>query len=486
VIGPAADPQVILCRTNAEAFAQARAAMSAGRRAALAASSVRELKHVAQAALDLRAAGRTGYPQLAAFRSWGQVRDHARCDSTGSDLSAAVRLIDSHGVAMVLGVIDGLSRVESAEVVACTVHSAKGREWERVRIGGDFPQPRDGRAVPREEAMLAYVAVTRARSALDHAGLAWIDNHPVARPRRKENTMSRQPSSDLLVPSESPRPYAGGRAQAESGSRIIDTDYTAWTAVAGALPADHRAMVQLGQQWRSVRQRGLDDPGLAAGRYLLLAHAASVVAASDGVAERPLEAAALVQLASHAKLHAGRLSATADQQDARSEQAGPYASRGHAESGARIIENDYRKWSCTSAARQIVVPEHSLHVQASRLAEAMAAVRRDGLADGPGPAAARYGELADAAGAVTGGFTPELPCFALHLISELAGHAGKHAVRLHATAGAQDASGAGDRQVEAVAGQFEARAPQQGDKGKVDSMRAPVRRAGRSRDDRQR
>jgi hypothetical protein len=164
-VGPVTDPQVIVCRTSAEAFAQARAAVDAGRKAALAGSSAADLKGPAQAALDLQAAGQTGHPQLAAFRSWGQVRDYARTDTAGADLATAMRLIDSHGGAVILGVIDALTREDTAEVVVCTVHAAKGREWERVRIGGDFPLPAGERAVPRGEAMLAYVAVTRARCA---------------------------------------------------------------------------------------------------------------------------------------------------------------------------------------------------------------------------------------------------------------------------------------------------------------------------------
>jgi superfamily I DNA/RNA helicase len=53
-----------------------------------------------------------------------------------------------------------------------TAHKAKGREWETVRIAGDFRKDK----VSREEAMLAYVAVTRAKLVLDREGLAWVDS----------------------------------------------------------------------------------------------------------------------------------------------------------------------------------------------------------------------------------------------------------------------------------------------------------------------
>jgi hypothetical protein len=330
-VGPVADPQVIVCRTNAEAFAQAYAALEHGRKVALTGSSARALKGLAQAALDLRSAGRTGHPELAAFRSWDQVREYSHTGTAGADLAAGVRLIDSRGAAMILGVIDSLTREDAAEVISCTVHAAKGREWDRVRIGNDFPRPGTGKAIPPGEAMLAYVAVTRAQSALDHEGLAWVDHHEVPAPRKEAINMDTQ-QDNPLAETEGPRPYAGGRAQAESGSRIIATDYAAWTAVAGTLSGSNATMVQLGQQWRNVVQHGLDDAGLAAGRYRLLAHAAETVAALPEVDERP--ASVLSRLAGHARLHAVRLRATAEQQFAKSRKAGPYNSRGHAESGS--------------------------------------------------------------------------------------------------------------------------------------------------------
>ena len=69
-----------------------------------------------------------------------------------------------------------------ADVILSTAHKAKGREWRSVQIAGDFREPKeddDGqqREVPRAEMMLSYVAVTRAKLALDPAGVAWIDKY---------------------------------------------------------------------------------------------------------------------------------------------------------------------------------------------------------------------------------------------------------------------------------------------------------------------
>lgn len=59
--------------------------------------------------------------------------------------------------------------------------NSKGREWGTVKVAGDFfhPDSADTSAyeAPPTEAMVAYVAVTRAREQLDLGGLSWIDDH---------------------------------------------------------------------------------------------------------------------------------------------------------------------------------------------------------------------------------------------------------------------------------------------------------------------
>jgi superfamily I DNA/RNA helicase len=101
-------------------------------------------------------------------------------DASGSDLKVFVQLIDTYGPEVVIDIVDRLSPEEAAEVVVSTAHKAKGREWPTVRIATDFPEPRRGHngqpaQVPRADAMLAYVAVTRAHHTLDREGLAWVE-----------------------------------------------------------------------------------------------------------------------------------------------------------------------------------------------------------------------------------------------------------------------------------------------------------------------
>jgi hypothetical protein len=168
-------PDAILCRTNAGAVQQLMAWADQGRRAALVGGGD-AIKRLAQAAIELQQGTPTSHPELVAFSSWGMVREYVEQEAAGADLKVFVKLIDDHGAGAVIATMDQLVDERYAQVVVSTAHKAKGREWDRVRVGDDFRQPKgDNASVSPEEAMLAYVTVTRARRVLDRGGLAWVD-----------------------------------------------------------------------------------------------------------------------------------------------------------------------------------------------------------------------------------------------------------------------------------------------------------------------
>ena len=147
----------------------------------------------------------------------------------------------------------------------------------------------------RGDAILAYVAVTRAKSRLDSSGLAWINSRAhvatAATPAAaaKEAGMN---AEDPLTPGTG-RPYARERTQAESGCQIIAGDHDNWTTVT-AVPAEHPLAVQLAQAWRAVVKRDIDDdPGPAGNRYRAVAHAASTIACDGDVSLSLAETMAL-------------------------------------------------------------------------------------------------------------------------------------------------------------------------------------------------
>jgi UvrD/REP helicase N-terminal domain len=450
-VGPLAEPHAIICRTNAEALLQAQAALNAGRRVALAGGG-QEIGQLALAALELQATGRTSSPELSAFRSWDAVQLFVRTDTAGADLAASVRLIDKHGPDAVLATVEQLSDPRRADLVVSTAHRAKGLEWGSVQVAGDFR--RAGAAGPpaRAEAMLAYVAVTRARTGLDQTGLAWIDEHVGRSPATtltKEIRMDKKEfdigfgtnDADQALVDDDPRvpaePYAGGRAQAEAGSEIVEKDYFGWLATAletPGLPPSHPRTVQLGNAWRAVSKTGLgDDPGAASIRYRILAHAAGALL--DPVSRQGLtgEAGALQTLSRHAFSHGRRLHATSLDLFTRSGKSGPYTGRGHAADGSRIVACDYRQWTRLPAAA-LAAAEPALREPVASLRKAWADIERHGLADGPGPSAVRYHAVAGYAANLAENFTCQLPSTALIPLLELAAHADKHAIRLHSTA----------------------------------------------------
>jgi hypothetical protein len=184
-IGPLSAPDAIVCRTNAGAVERAMAQMQAGRRVSLL-GGTSGVRGMAQAARALQDGRRTSHPELMAFTSWEQVRDYVdQAPQEAGELRGLVRLVDEHGPDAVLSATGRMCAEQDAQVVCGTAHKAKGREWDTVQVDTDFREPpalADGTPgpVPRAEAMLAYVTVTRARYRLDTAGLAWIHHRTVA------------------------------------------------------------------------------------------------------------------------------------------------------------------------------------------------------------------------------------------------------------------------------------------------------------------
>jgi len=178
-------PDAVLCRSNAGAMSRAIEGLAQGRSVALVGGG-QDIQRMARAALDLQAGRPTDHPELFPFRTWPEVEEYVSQGADGSDLKVFVGLVNRYGAAEVIRACDGLVDERYADLVVSTAHKAKGREWGSVRIATDFSEPKpndEGEVrVPRDDAMLAYVAVTRAQRVLDREGLEWIDRLVPARP----------------------------------------------------------------------------------------------------------------------------------------------------------------------------------------------------------------------------------------------------------------------------------------------------------------
>lgn len=181
VVGPLESPDAVLCRSNAAALGRVIEGLDRGRRVALVGGGG-DIARLAKAAIDLKAGRPCDHPELLAFSSWAEVQDYVSQDSTASDLKVFVDLVDRYGPEAMVSLADRLSSEDRADLIVSTAHKAKGREWGRVQIATDFREPKkndDGSLgeVPEEDAMLAYVAVTRAKTGLDPEGLAWVNRY---------------------------------------------------------------------------------------------------------------------------------------------------------------------------------------------------------------------------------------------------------------------------------------------------------------------
>ncbi len=161
-VGAVPEPDTILARTNATAIRSLLDAQRLGKRVHLVGGG-KEILSFARAAEKLMQGRRVEHPDLACFADWGEVRDYVRNDEQGDELRLMVTLVDDFGTGSIIRALSDTAKEKDADLIVSTAHKAKGREWRRVQLAGDFPnEPKD------EELRLLYVAATRAQHRLDN------------------------------------------------------------------------------------------------------------------------------------------------------------------------------------------------------------------------------------------------------------------------------------------------------------------------------
>jgi hypothetical protein len=174
-----ANPDAVLCRTNAGCLQQAMEFLGKGKRVHIVGGG-KTIQELAEGARCLMAGRRSYHPDLAAFKNWAEVQDYAK-DDEGRDLAVFVKMIDQLGTEAIIDAMKRLAyKAEYADVVISTMHKAKGLQWLSVQIHTDVKAPKqntDGRfteELSEEMAMLLYVACTRAEQNLGIGGVSWI------------------------------------------------------------------------------------------------------------------------------------------------------------------------------------------------------------------------------------------------------------------------------------------------------------------------
>jgi len=170
----------VLCRTNVGAMGVVLTGLAAGTKVALVGGG-REIESLAWAGKKLMSGQRTTHPELCVFDTWDEVRRAAAAEEADGGLRVFVSMMERFGPDAVIDAMRQLVPERMAQLVVSTGHKAKGRQWPRVLVAGDFaPKTVDGEegappVVDSELAMLSYVAVSRAELALDRGSLAYVD-----------------------------------------------------------------------------------------------------------------------------------------------------------------------------------------------------------------------------------------------------------------------------------------------------------------------
>jgi UvrD-like helicase family protein len=163
----------ILCRTNVTVIGTLANGLEAGHKVAVRAN-IAEILAFADGADRLMRGERTFSPaSLALFETWRDVQEYAN-SYAGRDLLPIVQIIDREGTDYLRALLSRVTPEAEADYVVSTIHRAKGLEWDRVKVSGDFrfKTEDDGRTtMTDEEKRLLYVGLTRARREMDVADL---------------------------------------------------------------------------------------------------------------------------------------------------------------------------------------------------------------------------------------------------------------------------------------------------------------------------
>lgn len=188
--GEMPNPDVVLCRTNSGAMEWVMSYLSIGKRVALVRGKD-QIESLAYAAASLMKGERPGNLELSHFTTWGELVEFAD-EPGGGQYKPLVRMVQAYGVGRLIDACKKITnystRYPQHDVAISTCHSIKGLEWQRVQIGDDFREPapvenpetgvKESGVIDKHEAMIHYVAVTRAQEHLDRSGLTWIDKYP--------------------------------------------------------------------------------------------------------------------------------------------------------------------------------------------------------------------------------------------------------------------------------------------------------------------
>jgi superfamily I DNA/RNA helicase len=173
-------PDVILARSNSGVIGSVLKCLGQGVSCHVL-GGTRELERVLEDVRRVKQGAAAQSPELLGFAAWKDVMAFSG-QVEGEYLRGLVRLVQEHGEETMLRAVARCEKEESLARVTCsTAHKAKGREWKHVRVDADFDSAllRASKGTRERgtntaqsssfeaEARLLYVAMTRAKTAVD-------------------------------------------------------------------------------------------------------------------------------------------------------------------------------------------------------------------------------------------------------------------------------------------------------------------------------
>jgi hypothetical protein len=194
-------PTCVLCRTNAGAVSMVLRAIGDGLRPHMV-GKVDDVVDFVRGAKLLQDNQPTRHQDLCCFASWKEVQAYAKTDE-GEELKLMVKLIDEFGCGEIIDALDNMPKEQDADLVVSTAHKSKGREWDSVKLAGDFPTVDKMCDADRR---LLYVAATRAKLALDVSDCPTFGQKGIVVEYSEAQDLPVAPATPAVTPSMTPTP----------------------------------------------------------------------------------------------------------------------------------------------------------------------------------------------------------------------------------------------------------------------------------------
>lgn len=162
-------PYAVLCRTNAYLIDSAIIDLEAGKNVSIE-IDVKDFVKVLESAKELFNGNSAGvkHEKVVPYTTW---QDFVEEGKSGGEIGRVASIVANNRADRMISILKCYVKPENPHIIYTTAHRCKGREFEQVVLGSDFPSNYDNDGewcgLAKSEENLLYVAVTRAILRLD-------------------------------------------------------------------------------------------------------------------------------------------------------------------------------------------------------------------------------------------------------------------------------------------------------------------------------